>query len=270
MNLFSMELRQNLKTMVIWTAVSGALTLLLTLLYPAMLSSDMLALFNAKLVALPKELVAMFNLSGEDIRQLPQFFAYFFQFVMMAACVYGATLGLSVISREESDGTIEFLYAKPLRRTQIVTGKLLAAAVTFVIYFMGVAIGGVAGCLAVKPEALDMMTLLTAVKSVLAGGFIAGLAYMFVGLALSVLLRRPKHAASLASALFFGTFIAGSVPRITGVLDFLKWLSPINYVMPGEVVMDGLNGGYVLILAAVMASAGALTYIAYSRRDLIG
>ena len=55
-----------------------------------------------------------------------------------------------------------------------------------------------------------------------------------------------------------------------GVLDFLKWLSPINYVMPGEVVMDGLHGGRVLILAAVMAAAGALTCIAYSRRDLIG
>jgi ABC-2 type transport system permease protein len=68
MNLFKMELRQNLKTLVIWTAVSGALTLLLTLLYPAMLGSDMLALFNAKLASLPKELVAMFNLSGEDIR----------------------------------------------------------------------------------------------------------------------------------------------------------------------------------------------------------
>jgi ABC-2 type transport system permease protein len=189
---------------------------------------------------------------------------------MMAACVYGATLGLSVISREENEGTIEFLYAKPLRRTQIVTGKLFSAAVTFVIYFMGVAIGAVVGCLAVKPEAQDMMTLLSAVKSVLAGGFIAGLTYMFVGLALSVLLQRTKHAASLASALFFGTFIAGSIPRITGVLAFLKWVSPINYVMPGDVVMEGLHGGHVLILAAVMAAAAVLTYIAYSRRDLIG
>ena len=82
-----------------------------------------------------------------------------------------------------------------------------------------------------------------------------------------MLQRRAQH---LGVGIFFGTFIAGSIPRIAGVLDFLKWVSPINYVMPGEVVMDGLNGGYVLILAAVMASAGALTYIAYSRRDLIG
>ena len=135
MNLFSMELRQNLKTLVIWTAVSGALTLLLTLLYPAMLSSDMLALFNAKLEALPKELVAMFNLSGEDIRQLPQFFAYFFQFVMMAACVYGATLGFSVISREESDGTSSFVPSRCGVRN--CDGQAVSATVTFFIYYMG-------------------------------------------------------------------------------------------------------------------------------------
>jgi ABC-2 type transport system permease protein len=250
--------------------VCGALTLLLTMLYPAMLSSDMLALMNAKLASLPKELLDMFNLSSEDVRQLPQFFAYFFQFVMMAACVYGATLGLSVISREESEGTIEFLYAKPLRRAQIVTGKLLSAAATFAIYFVVVAIGGVIGCMAVKPEALDTMVLLSAVKAVLAGGFIAGLTYMFVGLALSVLLRRSKHAASLASALFFGTFIVGSIPRITGVLDFLKWISPINYVMPSDVVMAGLDWGYVLVLLAVMAVTAGLTYIVYNKRDLMG
>jgi ABC-2 type transport system permease protein len=270
MNLFKMELRRNFKTMAIWAIVCGALTLLLTLLYPAMLGSDMLALMNAKLASLPKELVDMFNLSSEDIRQLPQFFAYFFQFVMMAACVYGATLGLSVISREESEGTIEFLYAKPLRRAQIVTGKLLSAAATFAIYFVVVAICGMIGCMAVKPEALDTMVLLTGVKSVMTGGFIAGITYMFIGLVLSVLLRRPKHSASLASALFFGTFIVGSIPKITGVLDFLKWVSPINYVMPSDVVMEGLDGVYVLILLTVMAVTTGLTYIIYNKRDLMG
>jgi len=269
MNLFKMEMRRNFRTLAIWSAVCGALTLLLTLLYPAMLSSDMLALFNAKIASLPKEMVDMFNLSSEDIRQLPQFFAYFFQFVLMAACVYGATLGLSVISREENEGTIEFLYAKPLRRSRIVTGKLLSAIATFAIYFVVVTIGGVIGCLAVKPEAQDTVTLLTAVKSVMAGGFIAGLTYMFVGIALSVALRRAKHAASLASALFFGTYIVGSIPKITGVLDFLKWISPVNYVTPGDIVMDGVNGGYALILAAVMTVAAGLTYMAYNRRDLM-
>jgi ABC-2 type transport system permease protein len=93
---------------------------------------------------------------------------------------------------------------------------------------------------------------------------------MFIGLVLSVLLRRPKHSASLASALFFGTFIVGSIPKITGVLDFLKWVSPINYVMPSDVVMEGLDGVYVLILLTVMAVTTGLTYIIYNKRDLMG
>ncbi len=267
MNLFKMEFRRNFKTLMIWSGVSAALTLLLTLLYPAMLGSDMLALMNAKLAALPKELVDMFNLSGEDIRQLPQFFAYFFQFVLMAACVYGATLGFSVISREESDGTIEFLYARPLKRSQIVSGKLLSAGAAYIIYFIIVGIGAIIGCLAVKPEELQLVDLLTSIKSVLAGGMIAGLSYLFVGLAVSVLLRRTKHAASLAAALFFGTYIVGSIPRITGVLDFLKWLSPLNYFMPSTVAMEGLDGINVLILILVMGAAAGLTYIGYQRRD---
>lgn len=267
MNLFMMEFRRNLKTLIIWSGVSAALTLLLTLLYPAMLDSDMLALMNAKLEALPKELVDMFNLSGEDFRQLPQFFAYFFQFVLMAACVYGATLGFSVISREESDGTIEFLYAKPLKRSQIVTGKLLSAGAAYIIYFAVVGIGGFIGCMSVRPNELPLMDLISSVKSVMAGGLIAGLTYLFVGLALSVFLKRTKHAASLASALFFGTYIVGSIPRITGVLDFLKWLSPLNYFIPSTVVMEGLDGINVLILLMVMGVAAGVTYIGYHKRD---
>ncbi len=267
MNLFIMEFRRNFKTLMVWSGVSAALTLMLTLLYPAMLGSDMLALMNAKLASLPKELVDMFNLSGEDIRQLPQFFAYFFQFVLMAACVYGATLGFSVISREESEGTIEFLYAKPLKRSQIVSGKLLSAGAAYIVYFIIVGIGAVIGCLAVKPDELQLMELLASIKSVMAGGMIAGLSYLFVGLALSVLRRRTKHAASLAAALFFGTYIVGSIPRITGVLDILKWLSPLNYFMPSTVVMEGVDGINVLILLLVMGAAAGLTYYGYRRRD---
>jgi ABC-2 type transport system permease protein len=262
-----MEMRRGFRSLLLWTGISGVITLLFTLLYPSMLNSDMLALMNAKLEALPKEFVDAFHLSGEDITQLPNFFAYMFQFILMAACIHGAMLGLTALSKEESEGTIEFLYAKPVSRTQIVSGKLSAAAVSYLCYFAVISIVGIIAGMIVRPEGLDLMDMTASFKSILLGGMIAGFTYLLLGFAVSVLLRKAKHAASMAVMLFFLTYIVGSIPTITGVLDFLKWVSPLNYFTPGEVVVNGIDGINVLISVLIMSASATLTYTLYRKRN---
>jgi ABC-2 type transport system permease protein len=190
-----------------------------------------------------------------------------FQFILMAACIHGAMLGLTALSKEESEGTIEFLYAKPVSRTQIVSGKLSAAAVSYLCYFAVISIVGVIAGMIVRPEDLELMDMAVSFKSVLLGGMIAGFTYLLLGFAVSVLLRKAKHAASMAVMLFFLTYIVGSIPTITGVLDFLKWVSPLNYFTPGEVVVNGIDGINVLISVLIMGASAALTYSLYRKRN---
>ena len=66
----------------------------------------------------------------------------------MASAVYGAILGVNSLIREESQGTIEFLYSKPINRLKIVTSKLCAIVVYILI--IGTITMGV--CYMVKPE----------------------------------------------------------------------------------------------------------------------
>ncbi len=265
--IFKMEFKRGLKQLLLWSGICALLTALFTLLYPSMLSSDMLALMNAKLEALPKELVEAFRLSGQDLTQLPNFFAYMFQFILMAACIYGMLLGLTALSREESEGTIEFLYAKPVSRVQIVSAKLANAAVSYLCFFLAVGVAGVLAGLCVRPSDLGLTEMASSFKTILLGGMIAGFTYLMLGFAVSVLLKKAKHAASMAVMLFFLTYIVGSIPSVTGVLDFLKWVSPINYFQPSEVVTAGIDGAGVLVSAAIMGVSAALTYTLYSRRS---
>lgn len=267
MNVFKLDFKRNLKSLLIWAGVSAALTALLTALYPSMMNSDMLALMNAKIASLPKELVDAFNLSEGDIRQLPQFFAYMFQFVLMASCIYGATLGLTALSREETDGTIEFLYAKPVTRSGIVSGKLASACLGYFIFSAVVGVAAICACMAVRPDDLLLTDMVSAIKSVIAGGLVAGYTYLFVGFAISVFLKKPRHAGSIAVALFFLTYIVGSIPSMTGVLDFLKWMSPLHYFVPSEVATSGIDGVNALICAAIMGVGAGVTYTVYNRKD---
>ena len=267
MNIFKMEFKRGFKSLLLWAGICAVLTVLFTLLYPSMLNSDMLALLNAKLEALPTEFVDAFHLSSDDITQLPNFFAYMFQFILMAACIYGTMRGLTALSREEGEGTIEFLYAKPVSRVQIVTAKLANAAVGYFCFFAVISIAAVLSGLCVRPADLDLIDMTASFKTILLGGMIAGFTYLLLGFAVSVLLKKANHAASMAVMLFFLTYIVGSIPSITGVLDFLKWVSPMNYFLPSEVVASGINGINVLISVLIMGVSAALTYGLYRRRN---
>jgi len=267
MNQFKMDFRRNLKSLLIWSGATAVVSALITALYPSMMQSDMLALMNAKLAALPQEMVAALHMEGQDIRELPQYFAYMFQFVAMASCIYGATLGFTMLSREESEGTIEFLYAQPRRRAQIVSAKLTSACVSYLVFYAAMSVASALACIGVKPEGLSLMDLVAPVKTVLLGVMIAGYTYLFLGFAASVFLKKARHAASMAVGLYFLLYILGSIPAMTGVLDFLKWLSPGNYFIPSEVVVGGVETINVVICTAIMAVSAGIAYTVYQKKD---
>ncbi|MHB1315726.1 MAG: ABC transporter permease subunit [Christensenellales bacterium] len=267
MNIFQMELKRNLKPLLIWSGVSAAVLALMMAVYPSMLNSDFMELMNAKLALMPKELLDMFHMSGQDIRLLPQFFANMFQFVLMASCIYGAILGVTALSREENEGTIEFLYAKPVRRSQIVSFKLAAVCTEYFIYFLILGAAAILACLCVMPSGLPLSEMMPPLWSVLFGGMVTGFTYLFLGFAISAFLRKA-NAASLAVALFFATYILGNIPAL-GVMEFLKWISPMNYFVPNEVIVSGINWMNALICVIVMGICAAVTYIVYNEKDFI-
>ncbi len=269
MNIYVMDIRRSLKSVLIWTVSTAAVFALVISLYSVMLNSDFMELMDAKLKLVPQELLDMFNMSGEDIRELPSYFAWIFQFVLMAACLNGAIIGISALAREQSEGTIEFLCAKPVRRSGIAAAKLAAACTEYAVYFALVGIAGVLACVCVKPAELDGADMLARVAAALLGGFIAGLVYLFLGLLVSVFLRRARAAASLAVGIFFLTYVLGMLPSL-GVLGFLKWVSPMNYFTPSQVVAaGGIEWDNALICFGVMAACAAAAFAVYRRKDFL-
>lgn len=269
MNMFKMDFKRNLKTLIIWSLVSAAIITLFMLLYPSMMNSDMLQLMNAKINSLPKEFIDAFHMSGEDFTQLPDFFGYFIQFVLIAACIYGMILGVNALSREQSEGTIEFLYSKPVKRSGIVGAKMLSAIVSYLIYFFVFSIAAILSSLMVKPADMDTLKLVTTEKTMLFGCMAAGFTYLFLGFAISVFLKKARHATSLAVALFFVLYVLGAIPKMTGVADFLKWLSPMEYFVMTDIITKGIAWLNVGICGCIIAVCILITYGVYSKKDFL-
>ena len=135
MNIFKFEFKRNLKTMVIWTIVCILFVVMFVALFPSMKDSGMSEIMSTKLDAMPKEILDAFNLSGGvDFTNISSYMAYCLQYLVMAAGIYGAILGTNALIKEETEGTIEFLYSKPVKRREIVIAKLLSSALLISIF----------------------------------------------------------------------------------------------------------------------------------------
>jgi ABC-2 type transport system permease protein len=269
MNIFKLDFKRNFRSILIWSLVSAAITSLFMLLYPSMMNSDFIELMNAKINSMPPELIAMFHISGQDFTQLPDFFGMMMGFVVIAVYIYGAILGISALSREQSEGTIEFLYSKPVRRGDILGAKLAGALVSYLIYFAIFSVAAIIASIIVKPAELPLMDLVGAEKGMLLGCMIAGFTYLFLGFAISVFLKKARHATSLAVAMFFILYLLGVIPKVTGVLDFLKWVSPAEYFVMAGIITTGIDWGSVGICIGIMAVCTGVAYIVYRRKDFI-
>ena len=269
MNIFKMDFKRNFRPLMIWSGATAVITALFLALYPSMMNSDFMELMNAKMDAMPAELVNMFHMYGEDFTNLPEFFGMMLQFMMIAACIYGAMLGINSLSREEGEGTISFLYSKPVTRLRIVSSKLASASASYLIYYLIFTAAGIITSMCVKPDDLSFFDMAAAEKSIMLGGMLAGYVYLFLGFAISAAMHGTRHASSLAMGLFFGTYILGSIPSMMGILDFLKWISPMNYFVPSDIVVGGIDFGNVALSLIIMGACAAVAYPVYRKKDFL-
>ena len=109
MNVFKIEVKRGFKSLLIWSIVCILLIVLFMSMFPSMKDSGMQELVNTKMDALPEAILDAFNLKdAPDFSKLNEYFAYVFQYIVMAGAIYGGILGAKSLIEEESEGTIEF------------------------------------------------------------------------------------------------------------------------------------------------------------------
>ena len=165
MNMFKFEFKRLLKGSIIWSLVCSALIVMFMLFFPSMKEMGMQELVGSKLEVLPEAFLEAFNISGAtDFSNISDFSAYVLQYIIMAGGIYAAILGVSALVKEESEGTIEFLYSKPVTRNKIITAKVLANAVIFYIFLIILGAITMAVSAVVKPEDIEMIDMFMDIK----------------------------------------------------------------------------------------------------------
>lgn len=268
MNIFKIEFKKGIKPLAIWAIVCVLLTILFMSMFPSMKDSGMQELVNTKMGAMPPAILEAFNLKDvPDFSKLNQYFAYVFQYIAIAGAIYAAMLGAKALISEESEGTIEFLYAQPASRSKIVTMKLLAALALFYIFVVIMAVASILISLAVKPVDLKTIDLFMDMKLLFSGFFLVGLVFMCVGFLVSVLIPHLRLATPISIGIFFVTYILGTFSGMIDSLEFLKYLSPFHYAVPSELVKNGFETVNIVLAIIISLASIASTYMIYRKKD---
>ncbi|MGL5822509.1 MAG: ABC transporter permease subunit [Sarcina sp.] len=268
MNVIKFELKKNIKSVLVWSGVTSAVLILFMSMFPSMKSNDMMEIINGKMDALPSVMLEMFNISEMvDFSNLIDYFAYAFQFILIAVAIYGSILGATMLSEEENSKTIEFLYSKPITRTDIVIKKILVAIISNIIYVTILGIVSFGFIIIFTEVNTNIIDNLMIVKTIVIGAFIVGIVFMAISLAFSTLAKSIKGPIQLGIGIFFGTYILGIVSKLNENIEFLKYFSPYDKFIPADIVTNGLDINYTVVSLFIIAVSIIIAILRYNKKD---
>lgn len=174
--------------------------------------------------------------------------------------------GMSLLGKEETNGTIEVLLARPVSRARLLLGKaaagLLAVALVTAISSLVTAV------------VCRLVNLQVGFILIIEAGLMSGLMAVSFG-AVAYLLTafgRAGRAASIAIATAFalGGYI---IVSLAVNVSWLRWpakLFPFNYYHSSQLLTGSYNWVNLTYFLGVISGCLVLAWLAFRRRDLLG
>jgi ABC-2 type transport system permease protein len=223
-------------------------------------------LLNEMMAKFPKELLIAFGMTDLDMSTVLGFYALIFLFCQICLAIQAANYGFSLVSIEERELTADFLLAKPVGRTKILTSKLLSAISSLTItnivvwvssyLFINIFRGG---------REYDIKPLVLLLLSIV----LFQLFFLTVGMLISLLVKRVRNVTPYSMALAFGMYVLNAFGGMIGE-DSLEIISPYKHFEPNYIIKNAAyNLPLVLISLSVIIVSVAASYVLYLKRNIL-
>ncbi len=257
------ELWQRRWSLLWWSVGVGFFVGLDVLLYATL--KDDAAQLNAAVAHLPQAVKALFS-DGADLLSPAGFLSgrIYYLLLPLLLTIMAIGIGTNLIGKEEKQGTLELLLARPISRTRLLLGKVIAGLA------MLWCVGGIAlvtAVLTVHPAGLDvsrrdvaLATLASILLSILFGS---------VAFVLSTLGRPLRSLATGVAALIaFGSYLLASLETIISELELPAKLSPYHYYHPSDLLVGHGSTMPMLGFALGIILLGLAAWFGFRRRDI--
>lgn len=218
--MFRREMKINFKSFLIWTLILIGLFLVVFLIYPSIVTDENIEMMNEMMSIFPEDVLKAFNM---DISGIDTAFGWLksegYVFVLLITGVYSGILGSSILLKEESDKTIEYLNSLPITRNEIVISKLLCGFIYIILMilvlglfnFIGLSLSG---DFDVKTYILLSLT-----------PMFSSLVIFVVCLFMSTFTHKTKKTLGISLGIVFFSYFLQVVSEITNEVEWLKYFS---------------------------------------------
>jgi ABC-2 type transport system permease protein len=262
MNIYKHEFKTNLKSVLIWSASISALMFVFMSIYTSF-SADA-ALLQQAMSNFPKELLIAFGMTNMDWSSVLGYFGLIFLFCQICLAIQAANYGFSLVSIEENELTADFLLAKPVGRTKIITSKLLAAIsgltitniVVWISSFLFITLFNNGKEYSIKSLVILLLSIV-----------VFQLFFLSVGIVISLLVKRVRSVTPFSMGLVFGLYILNAFGGMIGEKS-LEIISPFKHFDPNYILKNAAFDPLVLISVAIIVISVAASYWLYARRNI--
>lgn len=264
MVLFLRELDRNKKYFIIWTISLVGSSILMMMLFPYM-EKNMSDLVGSMMTSMPEGMINALNLQLDFSKVLP-FFAYLFQYILLFSSIYAMQFGAGILSREEGEKTVEFLMAKPVTRTGIITSKLSCLIFYLLVFNVIFTVSDYIAFVAITKQEFSIQLFLL----MHLGQLFLQLVFAMLGLFISVFVTKTATIFPLTIGIVLGMYFISIVSGISEELEKLKYITPFEYMNPADMIQtEQIEPVYIMIICAVTLISAVGTYVFYNKKDIM-
>ena len=261
-----MELRRNVRSLLLWSSVIGLLIFFTMSFFRTVLQYQQQIAGMVQLV--PAVAIKMRGFSNiSDIFSVLGFYtANNLIYMMLLGSIYAIVLSSNILLKEETGKTAEYLMSRPVSRREIFTTKLAMVFLNIIVLNLLAALIGFISIMIYKKGAFETEPFLVISFYTLLLNFLFGA----LGLFISVMLKRARTITSFCVGLVLVLYFIYTISRMSGVDGTFGYISPFKWIN-----INVLSKSYGIELWSTVAFIGvsAMMIVAsgviYRRKDIL-
>jgi len=262
MNILKQELKMGKKALIIWCASLFGTLAIFMMLFPVI--SEQASEFEKIFASFPEAFRKALGLTSTNFGDVLGYYSFALLYVVLAGAVFAMNLGVSVLSAEVRDKTGDFLFVKPVKRSQIITMKILAVLVQIGLVNAFMLLANWILLSFVSDQAFDMKLYLLLTGTML----FVQLFFASFGLAVSVFLKRIRTVLPISMGVVFLFYIIFLLNQ-TLEDEKLAWLSPFGYFDLAYISKHvQYQGKFMIAWVVLIVMFIFLTYKVFTKKDL--
>ncbi len=260
------EFKNNLKLFLIVFGVLVGTFMMAYLVYPFIMDEEMMKSIDEMMAMFPEELLKAFNMDAASI-STP--FGWVksegFVLALIGIAIYASILGGNIVLKEENNKTIEYLASLPIKRSRILTNKIIVS----VIYIFA---------LVVVFTIFNFLALLISKGDFDIGQFfllsfsplLIAYPFFFINLFISTLFKRNMKTIGVSLGLVFISYFINLISSLSDKVEFFKYFSIHTLADTSNIITNTKLNGFCIVICVILSVIFAvLSYVRYNKKELV-